>query len=186
MNAWNGLLADRTTALVLMGLSARWESVDQELRALSTQLRSSVFWGNLKQDPWHLKSYKTYKECSSVKLVKIPGGSSSILFFCRYLQEQVILTYFMTRMDDSYTNLRQKNAWCQQQQQHKLYLHNYMCIAGFKIKLQLILMTTTQWWQWSIKCHQYDLITNYYVNHYIRRQILTKVNSEKNSVNSSI
>ena len=43
LNAWNGLLVDRTTALVLVGLSARWESVDQELRALSTQLRSSVF-----------------------------------------------------------------------------------------------------------------------------------------------
>ena len=31
----------------------------------------------------------------------------------------------MTRMHDSYTNLRQKNAWCQQQQQFKLYLHDY-------------------------------------------------------------
>ena len=31
----------------------------------------------------------------------------------------------MTRMHDSYTNLRQENAWCQQQQQHMLYLHDY-------------------------------------------------------------
>ena len=59
-------------------------------------------------------------------------------------------------------------------------------IASFKIKLQLILMTIMLWLQWSIKCHQYNLITNYYVNHYIMRQILTNVNLEKNSVNSSI
>ena len=26
---------------------------------------------------------------------------------------------------------------------------------------------TMQWLQWSIKCHQYDLITNYNLNHYV-------------------
>ena len=56
----------------------------------------------------------------------------------------------------------------------------------FKIKLQLILMTTMLSWQWSIKCHRHDLITNYYVNHYVMRQISRNVNLEKNSVNSSI
>ena len=61
------------------------------------------FLRELETRPMTLKKVKTYKEGSSVKLVKIPGGSSSILFFCRYLQEQVILTYFMTRMHDSYT-----------------------------------------------------------------------------------
>ena len=44
---------------------------------------------------------------------------------------------------------------------------------------------TLQWLEWSIKCHQYDLMTNYYVNLYIMRQISTNVNLQKNSVNSS-
>ena len=44
---------------------------------------------------------------------------------------------------------------------------------------------TLQWLEWSIKCHQYDLMTNYYVNLYIMRQISTNLNLQKNSLNSS-
>ena len=36
----------------------------------------------------------------------------------------------------------------------------------------------------TIKCHQYDLVTNYYVNNHIMKQISRNVNLEKNSVNS--
>ena len=79
----------------------------------------------------------------------------------------------------------------QQQQQHKLYLHdyNYLVTVLQKLKHKVTIYNNNNAMQWlleSIKCHQYDLITNKYVNHYIMRQISTNMNLRKNSVNSSI
>ena len=38
----------------------------------------------------------------------------------------------------------------------------------------------------TVKCHQHDLITNLYVNHYIMRQISTNVNLRKKRTGTSV
>ena len=84
--------------------------------------------------------------------------------------------------------------WKSSQQKSNNNNKSFICmtICGYSIAKALSSRVTIctndntlQWLQWSIKCHQYDLMTNYYANLYVMRQISSNVNLQKNSVNSS-
>ena len=84
--------------------------------------------------------------------------------------------------------------WKSSQQKSNNNNKSFICmtICGYSIAKALSSRVTIctndntlQWLRWSIKCHQYDLMTNYYVNLYVMRQISSNVNLQKNSVNSS-